>query len=390
MDRLCNLGRAPLSDTAPPQNQGIRSEEPAPGFDFEAHGRDAVDRYRLVEPAYRECAHAVYAVLTNALDADGILVHSVQWRAKTATSFGIKASRPSGDDPSTPKYGDPLREITDLAGVRVITFLRDAAERVCAIVEREFTILEKTNRPGVVQGEVKLGYQSTHYLVQFSGRRNTLPEYARFSQITTEVQVRTILQHAWAEIEHDIQYKAVEAIPSAIRKRFMALAGLLEIADREFQAIADEDQRVRTDARRLVAEGHLDRVEITPDSLAVYLNEKFGPDGRMSEWSYAWSTTLLKRLGFRTLAELAECIAPYDDDAVSRTIWGSRQGQLTRLEDVLLAGMGEVLITSHPWYESTWYAERAREHLAKLRAHNVPIGAYRPRGHADAVGLAAQ
>lgn len=377
-----------MSDTDPSPTEGIRSEGPAQAFDFEAHGRHAVDRYRLVESLYHDCARAVYAILANALEADGLLVHSLEARAKTATSFGIKASRPSADDPSTPKYRDPLREITDLAGVRVITFLLDAAERVCAIVEREFTILEKINRPSLAQEEVKLGYQSIHYLMQFSQRRTTLPEYARFAGIITEVQVRTILQHAWAEIEHDIQYKAVEAIPTAIRKRFMALAGLLEIADREFQAISDEDQRVRTDARRLVAEGHLDRVEITPDSLAVYLNEKFGPDGRMSDWSYAWSTRLLKRLGFRTLAELAECIAPYDDDAVSRAIWGSRQGQLTRLEDVLLAGMGEVLITSHPWYESSWYAERAREHLAKLVAHKVTIGAYRPRGHAGAVAPA--
>jgi hypothetical protein len=57
--------------------------------------------------------------------------------------------------------------------------------------------------------------------------------------LVAEIQVRTILQHAWAEIEHDTRYKAVDVAPTAIARRFVALAGLLEIADREFQALQD-------------------------------------------------------------------------------------------------------------------------------------------------------
>ena len=63
--------------------------------------------------------------------------------------------------------------------------------------------------------------------------------------------------HAWAEIEHDIQYKSTETIPRLIRRRFMSLAGMLEIADREFQAIQDEDQSVRQNARNAVESGAL-------------------------------------------------------------------------------------------------------------------------------------
>jgi ppGpp synthetase/RelA/SpoT-type nucleotidyltranferase len=60
----------------------------------------------------------------------------------------------------------------------------------------------------------ELGYQSVHYLVQFSPERCALPEYQRFQGRIAEIQVRTVLQHGWAEIEHDIQYKAglVEAV----------------------------------------------------------------------------------------------------------------------------------------------------------------------------------
>jgi ppGpp synthetase/RelA/SpoT-type nucleotidyltranferase len=352
-------------------------------FDFEAHRRAAIDAYQLVQLGYSECARGVYAVLTTALSVEGVRVHSIEHRAKSLNSFGTKAATPSSDDPSAPKYPNPLGDITDLSAVRVITFLLKDAQRVCQVVEREFIVLEKINRTGLLQEDAKLGYQSVHYLVRFSEPRSTLPEYARLAQTTTEIQVRTILQHAWAEIEHDLQYKALEAIPTAIRSRFTSLAGLLEIADREFQGISDEDQRVRNDARRLVAQGLLDRVEITPDALAAYLDKTFGPDGRMSDWSYSWSTRLLKHLGFRNLAQLDECLGPYNDDEVSRIIWGGRQGQLTRLEDVLLASMGELFISSHPFAGSEWYMSQRQGHLEKLLSRGFAVGQYRPGGSSN-------
>jgi putative GTP pyrophosphokinase len=144
--------------------------------------------------------------------------------------------------------------------------------------------------------------------------------------------VRTILQHAWAEIEHDIQYKSVETIPAAIRTRFMSLAGLLEIADREFQAIQNEDEWLRQKARALVAQKRLDEVEITGDALKTYLDKRLGPDGRMTDYSYEWTARMLRRYGFANFQQIEVCIAPYDDDILSRVIAGTRQGQLRRFE----------------------------------------------------------
>jgi hypothetical protein len=55
-----------------------------------------------------------------------------------------------------------------------------------------------------------------------------------------EIQVRSILQHAWAEIEHDLEYKSREAVPRQIRRRFARLSGLLELADAEFVRLRNE------------------------------------------------------------------------------------------------------------------------------------------------------
>src|SRR5205085_10639701 len=134
---------------------------------------------------------------------------------------------------------------------------------VDTILCKEFQIHERTDKSDILREEERFGYQSVHYVVSLKENRITLPEYRKYRDLVAEIQVRTILQHAWAEIEHDIQYKSVETIPAQIRRRFMSLAGMLEIADRKFQAIQKEDEDLRTSARQSVKEGRLDEVEMT-------------------------------------------------------------------------------------------------------------------------------
>ena len=158
----------------------------------------------------------------------------------------------------------------------------------------------------------------------------------------------------------------------------MSLAGMLEIADREFQAIQDEDERLRTEARRSVQEGKLEQVEITPDALKTYLDKKLSTDGRMTEFSYQWTARLLHRLGFVDFKDIDECISDYDDDRLSRILWGTRQGQLTRFEYLLLAGMGENFIEFHLWKNQDWFVNSWRQYLTKFRQAGISIGSYLP------------
>jgi ppGpp synthetase/RelA/SpoT-type nucleotidyltranferase len=347
-------------------------------FDFGGHARKSVERYRTVRPDYELLAEVAKRLLIEMLRASDIRPHSVEARAKSLESFEKKVSKPSETDPRKPKYVDPLREITDLAGVRVITFLPRTVDQVCALIEREFTVKERTDKSAELLDEGKLGYQSIHFLVEMHPNRVRLPEYQRHRGLTFEIQVRTLLQHAWAEMEHDIQYKSAAVIPAAIRKKFISLAGLLEIADREFQSLQDEDERLREEARQSVRTGELAKVEITPDALKSYLDRKLGSDGRMTQFSYEWTARILRKLGFETLSQLDECIAGYDDDRVSRVVWGSRLGQLSRFEDTLLASMGEAFIERHPWAREPAWADRFKERLGKLAKGGVKIGAYVP------------
>jgi putative GTP pyrophosphokinase len=353
------------------------SSPPSP-FDFESHGRAAVQAYQRVRPLYEALAFEVQRILRQCLAASKIQTASIEARAKSLDSFASKASLPSESDPEAPRYPDPLSQITDLAAVRVITFFTRTVSQVDEAIRREFDVVERVDKAASLWREGRLGYQSVHYLVRLGPNRLSLGEYQHYRDLIVEIQVRTVMQHAWAEIEHDIQYKAIETIPDQIRRRFVSLAGLLEIADREFQAIQDDDERLRNSARESVNRGELQQVEITGDALRAYLDKKLGPDGRMVPWSYEFTARILRQLGFSSLDQVDECIAGYDDDRVSRIAFGARQGQLTRFECMLLAGMGDHYLSRHPWRNESWWPLAWNRRLQDLIKAGIRIKNYDP------------
>jgi putative GTP pyrophosphokinase len=343
--------------------------------------------YEADRGLYQDYARSLESVLRDCLKAKDIITHSITSRAKDLDSFERKAAQltPEG----TAKYPNPVKQIMDKAAVRIITYFLSTVEDVEAVIAQQFEVVEQERK--VSDDPARFGYQSTHYLVKHLNARATLPEYTRFSDRIAEIQVRTILQHAWAEIEHDIQYKSSSVLPRMIRRRFGALAGLIEIADREFQAIDDENRAIQAEARRKIdVGGDLEKVEITADSLRAFLDKNYGADGRMSEYSYKWTARLLLDLGFTNLAEVEAAIHDYNDDHIGRVAYGWRQGQLTRFETVLLASMGEAFILAHPWAlkgpsETLWYPMHLLQIIDKLKASGVPIGSYQPAHYPESV-----
>lgn len=204
----------------------------------------AVEAYENLRPRYQSLAETVRNILNHAIP-DGCSVHSIEARAKDVDSFRRKAGRPDEADRTELKYSDPLTQITDLAGVRVIAFFPKALQRICEAIEKEFEVTWRKDLGEERFNQGRFGYQSIHYLVKLPAQKTQWAEYKKFDALIAEIQVRTILQHAWAEMEHDIQYKSSEQIPTSIQRRFVALAGMLEIADREFQAVQDEDANLR-------------------------------------------------------------------------------------------------------------------------------------------------
>lgn len=348
-------------------------------FDIDEHREAAIRRYRYIKGLYEEFAEVLRHILGEALIAASVKIHSIEARAKSIESFGKKASQPSFSDPGRPRFKDPLAQMTDIAGVRVITFFPKTLDEVDRTIRSEFKVIQKKDKRRQSAGPYRFGYQSIHYLVRLNPRRATLPEYRCFANLTAEVQVRTILQHAWAEMEHDIRYKPVAAIPATLRKRFDALAETIEQADREFQAIQDEDENLRRIAVMSMSAGNLKKAEILPDTLKAYLDTRFGSDGRMTWFSYNVVADMVKTMGFTNMKEIDDCIKPYDGDHICRILRDIRQGQLRRFEYTLIAGMGFQYSRLHPWAGDKKFVNRCSSIIQKLSKGGIDVGSYEPK-----------
>lgn len=194
------------------------------------------------------------ALIRFALHAANISFHSVQFRVKDERSaerkLQLKANR----------Y-ESCADLMDLLGIRVITYFPDAVDAVAAVLEREYSInWEHSEDKRQLLDPDQFGYLSKHYVVRLSDARKKLVEYSELGDRCFEVQIRSVLQHAWAEIEHDLGYKA-GGLPDPIRRRFARVAGLLETADEEFRALRDTIVQYREAAGATI--------ESAPDTLPL-------------------------------------------------------------------------------------------------------------------------
>lgn len=189
-------------------------------------------------PLFKRFATDVVNLLQKLLHEEAAAVHSVTGRVKEKLSLKIKISRPSISRTSR-KYNN-INDVTDIVGVRLITYFANDVDRIASIIRREFNVdWENSVDKRALLDPDRFGYMSLHYVVGISRNRLRLPEYAEYRNLKFEIQIRSILQHSWAEIEHDLGYKSEMAVPSELRRAFSRVAGLLELADAEFDRIRD-------------------------------------------------------------------------------------------------------------------------------------------------------
>ncbi|HEY6896142.1 MAG TPA: hypothetical protein VI279_02690 [Rhodocyclaceae bacterium] len=207
----------------------------------------------------------IEGLVTNLLGDRKIEVHQVTSRVKTVSSFAEKIRR------KRYKYRF-LSEVTDIVGVRVITYLASDVDRVYALLAENFSVDSQNSvDKRVAASASQFGYQSLHLVAQLNKDRVALPEYAGFRTLKFEVQVRSILQHSWAEIEHDISYKSVVELPPSIKRKLHRAAALLEQADELFNEIGcDLVQKNLLDAK-LGSHGAHER--ITPKLFGMLLEK---------------------------------------------------------------------------------------------------------------------
>jgi putative GTP pyrophosphokinase len=279
--------------------------------------KDFDNEYDRLTAPLEAFGEAAGVLLETFLEHDHIRFHTVDYRVKSKDSAERKLARKTAEE------GSPrsVATLTDLLGIRVITYFRDEVDAVARVIEREFIIdpENSVDKRGVLDAD-RFGYLSLHYVAELSPGRLRLPDYPEFRGIKFEIQIRSILQHAWAEIEHDLGYKTEAAVPRAVRRRFSRLAGVLELADDEFLGLREGFSRNQDEARRTIARGAL-KIEIDQDSLFAFVQssrpvtELDGVIARLMNCSVqkridrefiGRQAEQLVRVGFQSVEELSE------------------------------------------------------------------------------------
>ena len=220
---------------------------------------------------YKQLCFEIEFYVRNLLDKNKIRYASVTSRAKTLNSFIEKTERK--------KYKNLFEEITDFAGVRIVALYKDEISSIEKLIEKEFEIIEKIDRSNDLEADY-FGYEAIHYVLKL-GENCKGVRYDNLKKINCEVQVRTILQDAWAIVAHHITYKKEKDIPQALMRKLNRLVGLFETADEQFVSIKNERKKY-IDSIELNPSKVLEE-EINLDSLTEYLKYKF-PELRIGDY----------------------------------------------------------------------------------------------------------
>jgi ppGpp synthetase/RelA/SpoT-type nucleotidyltranferase len=248
---------------------------------------------------YESAAQKIEGIINEIIKSENIQIHSVSRRVKTLDSYLKKAER----------YKNPKEEIMDYIGVRVITYVISDMEKVSNIIEKEFNVDKKNSiNKSKELGNDRMGYRSIHYIASINDKRKALPEYSSCNDCIFEIQIRTILQHSWAEVEHD-NYKYSGELPHEIKRRLNLLSAVLEAADNEFNTISQEIDNYIKYVNNEIEENNLADIEINTASLREFIMNRYGKyniDNDMRDDNILINE--LNDFGIKNLKEIEEII----------------------------------------------------------------------------------
>ena len=184
------------------------------------------------------------STLKKLLNEAGIEYNILEGRVKSFDSFLRKYEL------KRRKYIDPFAEMTDLIGIRIVTYYREDVDR--------------------------MGYLSVHYVCKLKPE-NFDENNERLANLgfKFEIQIRTALQHAWAAIDHKLRYKTMVNLPKKIERKLFRISALLEVADSEFSRIKDEIDAIEQFYKKKISdENYHIRLDLSTISFYLKFNDK--------------------------------------------------------------------------------------------------------------------
>lgn len=289
-------------------------------YQLDAHAQQLMGQYREWLPVYESLAQKAGQQLRQVLEAGQVEVITLDHRVKTEASLAGKLELKGAKYPS-------LDHVTDIVGLRVVTFYSADVDKVAAIVNEAFVVdwSNSVDKRKALRLD-SFGYNSLHFICRLKKTADDTQESPLLYKLPFEIQMRTALQHVWSTLVHDTAYKdGGVKVPYEYLRQFNRLAGMLELIDEEFSRL----RNVLTDYRRkmlaLEARGQLDELDLNADTFRRYLelhpferlNERIASVNKAELYPAVLMPFLrvFQKLGLETIGDVSRLIEQQADDA---------------------------------------------------------------------------
>lgn len=289
-------------------------------YGLDLHCQMILEEYRRSLAAFQTMQQLVENSLKEGLKENALLVTAVESRIKAEDSLAGKLERKGR------KYKS-LADVTDILGARVIAFFTDDVDKIASLVENRFIVdWENSVDKRKIHELDRFGYMSLHYICRIPESLYHDPEHPEINAYRFEIQLRTTLQHMWANMSHNTGYKSGVEVPVEYLRSLNSLAGMMELADNEFSRLRKAINDHRRQVSALMMDRKFDEVSLTEDTYRGYLAlEPFENliqriagvnQAEIHNASLIPYYPVLKNiLGFKTLGELDRLIKDYGEAA---------------------------------------------------------------------------
>ena len=291
---------------------------------MDAHSELLLEQYRENLPTYHFLCQIVLEKLEQFTKDFGAKVNSVEGRVKEENSLAKKLELKGQ------KYRS-IMDVTDIVGARIVTFYSTDVDKFAAKVEQTFKVdWDNSIDRRKIYNVDQFGYLSVHYICTIPTEMYTNESYPLLNDIRFEIQLRSVLQHTWASIEHDTGYKSDVEIPKEYYRSLNRLASLLEFADQAFCDLRDSLDDYRRRMKQVVSNGKFEEVELNGDTFNMFienggfsrLNRKIATINNMEIEKVSLNSFLsvFKKFDFKTLKDLDDFVKKYSNLAYEFSI----------------------------------------------------------------------
>ncbi len=198
-----------------------------------------------------------------------------------------------------------LFEMQDIVGLRIILLFKKDVQTCVDLIRSNFKIISQYNTEDKLEDN-QFGYLSIHQIIELSEDWLRVPTLAEYANIKSEIQIRTLSQHAWAEVSQIFQYKNEDNVPKPLKRSISRISALLETVDLEFERVLLERQAYKREISE-TKNNPKSQEHLNVDILIKILDEKLPiqnkePEGKDEEYSELLEN--LKLLGFNTISDL--------------------------------------------------------------------------------------